>query len=90
MLSCFNAKTGELVYDRQRLGASAFTSSPWGYNDRVFCLSEDGDTVVVQAGAEFKVLGKNSLEEMTLASPAISGKSLFIRTQTRLYRIEEH
>lgn len=89
MLSCFNAKTGELVYDRERLGASAFTASPWGYNDRIFCLSEDGDTVVVQAGAEFKVLGKNALEEMTLASPAISGKSLFIRTQTRLYRIEQ-
>jgi hypothetical protein len=41
----------------------------------------------LQAGREFKVLGRNSLGEMTLASPAVANGSVFIRTATRLYRI---
>jgi outer membrane protein assembly factor BamB len=50
-------------------------------------LSEDGDTFVVQAGPEFKVLAKNPLNEMVLATPAIARGSLFVRTQSHLYRI---
>ena len=43
------------------MDATGFTASPWAYNGKVFALSEDGDTYVMQAGPEFKVLGKNSL-----------------------------
>jgi len=50
-------------------------------------LSEDGDTFVIQAGPEFKLLGKNSLNEMSLATPAVARGSLFLRTQSALYRI---
>ena len=50
-------------------------------------LSEDGDTYVVQAGPEFKVLGKNSLDEMSLATPAVVRGSVILRTQSKLYRI---
>ena len=39
------------------------------------------------AGAQFKVLGKNSLNEMTLATPAVAGGSLIVRTASKLYRI---
>ncbi len=67
--------------------AGAFTASPWAYNGKIFVLSEDGDTFVIQAGPEFKVLGKNSLDEMSLASPAVVRGSVFVRTQTKLYRI---
>jgi outer membrane protein assembly factor BamB len=88
-LACFEAKTGKPVYGPQRLGASAFTASPWAYGGKVFCLSEDGDTVVVQAGPTFKVLGKNRLDEMCLATPAIAGGSLFVRTQSALYCLRE-
>ena len=52
-------------------------------------MSEDGDTYVIQAGPEFKVLGKNSLNEMTLATPAVARGSLFIRTASKLYRFTE-
>ena len=68
---------------------AAFTASPWAYNGKVFALSEDGDTFVIQAGPEYKVLGKNSLDEMTLATPAIARGSLIIRTASRLYRIRQ-
>jgi outer membrane protein assembly factor BamB len=90
MLSCFEAKTGKQLYDRQRLGsgATAFTASPWAYNGKIFCLSEDGDTIVIQAGPEFKVLGRNKLDEMCLATPAIAHGSLIVRTQNQLYRLE--
>jgi hypothetical protein len=53
----------------------------------VFALSEDGDTYVIQAGPDFKVLGKNSLNEMALATPAVAGGSLIVRTASKLYRI---
>ena len=84
-----DAKTGKEIYPRQRITgeASGFTSSPWAYNNRVFAMSEEGDTYVIQAGNEFKVLGKNSLNEMTLASPAIARGSLFVRTASKLYRL---
>lgn len=87
--ACHDARTGKEIYGRQRIAvdASGFTSSPWAYNGKVFVMSEDGDTYVIEAGAQFKVLGKNSLGEMTLATPAISRGSLVIRTASRLYRI---
>jgi outer membrane protein assembly factor BamB len=88
-LSCYEAKTGKPVYEKKDLGAPAFTASPWAYDGKIFCLSEDGDTVVVQAGPEFKVLGKNSLDEMCLATPALANGSLYLRTQTKLYRLQK-
>ena len=67
-----------------------FTSSPWAYNGKIFALSEDGDTFVFRAGAQYELLGKNSLDEMCLATPAIARGSLVIRTASRLYRIAEN
>ena len=87
-LMCNDAKTGEPIYGRQRIAAGAnFSASPWAYNRKVFLLSEEGDTWVIQAGREFKILGKNPLGEMAMATPAVSGSALYIRTQTKLYRI---
>ncbi len=87
--TCHDARTGKEIYGRQRIdpAASAFTASPWAYNGKIFVLSEDGDTFVIQAGPEFKVLGKNSLDEMCMATPAIVGGNLILRTASRLYRI---
>jgi outer membrane protein assembly factor BamB len=88
-LTCNDPKTGREIYPRQRVAtdASGFTASPWAYNGKLFALSEDGDTYVIQAGPEFKVLGKNSLSEMSLATPAVANGSLILRTATKLYRI---
>jgi len=89
--SCYDARTGNEVYSRQRIaaGATAFTSSPWANKGKIFCLSEDGDTFVIQAGPEFKVLGCNKLDEMCMATPAALRGSLIIRTISKLYRIQE-
>jgi len=87
-----DARTGKEIYGRQRItgDASGFTASPWAYNGKIFAMSEEGDTYVIQAGPEFKVLGKNSLNEMTLATPAIAHGSLIVRTASRLYRITKN
>ena len=90
IMMAYNARTGEELYQRKRITAGTlFTASPWAYNGKIFVLSEDGDTFVVQAGAEFSVLGRNSLDEMTLSTPAVARDSLIIRTATKLYRISD-
>jgi outer membrane protein assembly factor BamB len=89
IVTCHDARTGREVYGKQRIDpeAGAFTASPWAYNGKLFALSEDGDTFVMQAGEQFKVIGKNPLDEMCMATPAIARGSLVIRTATKLYRI---
>jgi outer membrane protein assembly factor BamB len=87
--TCHDARTGKEIYGRQRIAvdASGFTASPWAYNGWIFAMSEDGDTYVIQPGPQFKVVAKNSLGEMTLATPAVSRGSLIIRTASKLYRL---
>ena len=89
IFTCHDARTGREVYGKQRIDpeASAFTASPWAANGKIFALSEDGDTFVIQTGPEFKVLANNSLDEMCMATPAVARGSLIIRTATKLYRI---
>ena len=79
-MTSHDAQTGKEIYGKVRIDptAGAFTASPWAYNGRIFALSEDGVTFVIQAGTEYRLLGKNSLDEMTLATPAIARGSLFI------------
>lgn len=86
-----DAQTGREVYGKVRVEVGAvFTSSPWAYNGKIFALSEEGDTFVFRAGPKYELLGKNSLDEMCLATPAIARGSLVIRTASRLYRITKN
>lgn len=91
LLSCYNATSGELLYDRERLPRGfAFTASPWAAGDNLFCLNEDGACYVVRAGARFELRHINRLAEddMCMATPAMAGDRLLIRTATRLYCIQ--
>ncbi len=89
-VSCYDGRTGEVIYDKQQLArdARAFTASPWANDGKLFFLSEDGDAFVVQAGSEFELLGRNALDEMCMVTPAALRGNLIIRTLTKLYRIE--
>jgi outer membrane protein assembly factor BamB len=88
-LTAHDARTGREVYGRQRIDpvSAGFTASPWAANGRIYLLNEDGDTYVVRAGPTFEVLAKNSLGEMAMATPAIAGSSLIVRTASALYRV---
>ena len=91
ILAVLDAKSGERLY-RARVGGGGhtFSASPFAYDGKVFFLSEDGDTFVAREGSDaYEELGNNSLGEMSFASPAIAGDNLFVRTQTKLYRITD-
>ena len=90
MMTCHDAKTGELIFDRTRFPQRAsFTASPWAYNGKVFCLDEDGNTYVIPVGREFEVERVNALEELCVATPAIAQGQLLIRTATAVYCISK-
>ncbi len=89
-ITCHDAKTGQQVYGKQRFSpGGSFTSSPFAYNGNLFCLSEDGLTYVVKAGPQYEVTARNSLDELCIASPAIVGDKLLIRTASQLYCLTE-
>ena len=88
ILTVFDAATGKEIY-KARAGGSGntFSASPWASDGKVYLLSEDGHTFVIEAGDKYVELARNSLDEMSLATPALAPNALFMRTQTRLYRI---
>jgi len=90
MMTCYDALSGKRVYGKKRFAPSAsFTASPFAYNGKLFFLSEDGDTYVVEPGRKHRVIGKNSLGELCLSTPAISRGNLLIRTVSKLYCISK-
>lgn len=84
--SCLEAKTGALVW-QSRIGGT-FSSSPLSAQGRVYLFDEDGKTTVIEAGRQFKVLAENQLDNGFMATPAVIGDALILRTSSDLYRIE--
>jgi len=88
ILTVFDAKTGKEIYKARAGGAgNTFSASPWAADGKIYLLSEDGHTFVLEAGDKYVELAKNSVDEMSFASPALAANTIFLRTQTRLYRI---
>lgn len=81
--ACLDARTGEVLW-QERLGGTHYASPIYGAG-RIYFLSEEGDSTVVAAGPEFKILARNSLGEQCRASYAAAGGQLFIRTNQGLY-----
>lgn len=88
VLQVFEARSGRELY-KARVGGvgNTFSASPWTHGGRIFFLSEEGDTFVINPGDRYDEVAKNSLGELAFASPAVTRDGLFIRTQTKLYRI---
>jgi hypothetical protein len=89
ILSRFDAKTGALGYRARIENGVAFTASPWGYDGKVFCLNEEGKTFVIGTGENYELLRVNDLEEFALATPALVGDRLLLRTESLLYSIRQ-
>jgi outer membrane protein assembly factor BamB len=85
--TCLHARTGAIHW-RERLGGN-FSASPVYADGRIYFLNEDGGTTVVAPGEQFQKLATNLLDGRTLASIAVSGGALFIRTDKNLYRLEK-
>ncbi|MHB8902030.1 MAG: outer membrane protein assembly factor BamB family protein, partial [Thermoguttaceae bacterium] len=84
--ACLAAKTGDEMW-RKRLGGN-FSASPIHAEGRVYFCDETGKTTVLAAAPEYEVLAVNSLDDGFMASPAVAGNSLILRTKSALYRIE--
>jgi outer membrane protein assembly factor BamB len=84
------ADTGKELY-KARVGGvgHTFSASPIATADRIYFADEDGVTIVLAPGDEYREIAQNDLDEMTLASPAVAGNALFIRTAHKLYRIQQ-
>lgn len=88
-IKCFHAQTGELLYSEKLPDVRFFWASPWACNGKIFCLDDHGTTHVVQAGSEFRILGKNMLNEDNYASCAFTENSVILRGVESLYCISE-
>jgi outer membrane protein assembly factor BamB len=87
IVSCLESKNGELVW-QQRVGGR-FWASPLFADGRLYFFDEDGLGHVITAGRTARKLATNQLNDGCRASPAVAGNSLFVRTLTHLYRIEQ-
>jgi outer membrane protein assembly factor BamB len=87
VVSCLDAKSGESIW-QDRL-AGQFSASPVLADGRLYFASQDAATYVLQPGRTFKVLSVNRLDDGCMASPAVARRSLFLRTKTHLYCIEQ-
>ncbi len=85
--SCVDVKTGEQL-GQFRLGGG-FSGSPVYADGRIYFAGEEGATYVVEPTPELKILAVNKLDQGCMASPAVVGKALYLRTRTHLYRLEQ-
>ena len=87
-MTCYDAKTGERVY-RARIGGGggSFTASPVAGDGKVYFTSEEGEVYVIKAGPEHELLATNALDEVTMATPALSEGTLYFRTRTHLLAV---
>jgi outer membrane protein assembly factor BamB len=85
--TCVDAKTGETVWS-QRIGGN-FSAAPLYADGRIYACNEEGKVSVLAPGREFKVLAESQLDAGFMASPAVAGKALFLRTKAALYRVED-
>jgi outer membrane protein assembly factor BamB len=86
--SCLEAKTGAVIWRERLPGTGNHSASPIHADGRIYFFNENGHSVVIAAGREFKVLAENKLDGGFMASPAAAGKALYLRSKTHLYRIE--
>lgn len=85
--TCLEATSGTVIW-QQRLGGT-YSASPVFAGGRIYFLAEQGVTTVIAPGKEFRRLATNPLDGGLLASMAVSGGALFLRTDSHLYRILE-
>jgi outer membrane protein assembly factor BamB len=84
--SCLDAKTGEIRW-QERLNGT-FSASPVFAGGRIYFLSEDGVATAIAPGTTFRRLAVNAIDGATLASMAVADGSMFVRSNTHLYRIK--
>lgn len=88
VIRCFNAKTGEKMYEQRLETGAAIISSLVAADDKIFCASENGTVYVLAAGPEYNVLARNKMGQPCFATPAISQGVLYFRTTESLIAVK--
>lgn len=88
VLSCYEAKTGKLVYQQRLGGKSGYTASLVAADGRLYCTDEDGLVRVVKTGPTFQLLAVNKLGEECLSHPAISNGKIVFRCRDHVTAFE--
>ena len=86
ILTCLDAKTGESNWSDRMPGH--YSASPIFADGKLYFFSEMGHCYVIAPGGDYNLISKNKLDSGFMASPAISGKAIYARSKTHLYRIE--
>ena len=90
LASCLDAATGRYFYQEERLGALGdYYASPIGADRKILAISHSGVAVVVKLGDTLEVLARNTLGDEVVSTPALSGDTLYIRTQKALFAFRE-
>lgn len=83
-LDCYDAETGDEIYQEKMGRAKSFTASPVISDGRIYVVSDEGEVYVIKAGRDFEILTNNELNETCMVTPAITDGIIFFRTQSRL------
>ena len=87
IVNAYNAQTGERAF-RGRVGmGGAFSASPVAADGRLYAASEDGEIYVVTAGPGLTQIARNDMNEVIMATPAISDGMIVVRTLGHVYGI---
>jgi outer membrane protein assembly factor BamB len=88
IFDCYALTDGREIY-RSRIPdvGSGFSASPVASDGNIYLSGEDGDVIVVKAGPQFEILARNRFGEPLMATPAVAGGMLIVRTQHHLWGI---
>jgi outer membrane protein assembly factor BamB len=87
IMTCLAAKTGKLAWQERLPGRGNYYASLVAGDGRIYAVSEDGEVTVVAAKPDFQVLATNAMGERTMATPSVSDRRIFIRTDESLFAI---
>jgi outer membrane protein assembly factor BamB len=87
---CLDARTGVGIW-QHRIGGRGHSASPLFADGAIYFFGEDGSAVALEPGRKYQELGRGRLDEGgVMATPAIAGESIFLRTESHLYRLQKH
>jgi outer membrane protein assembly factor BamB len=87
-LRCFEARNGRLIY-KQSIGSRGYSASAVASNGMIYFTSEEGEVVVIKPGSEFQIIARNKMNDVCMATPAISDNIIYFRTQHYLVAVGE-
>ena len=88
-IACLDAKTGNVIFHGRLDAFGQYVASPVAADGKIYLCSEPGTVTVIKAGDKLEVLSSVSLGQRILATPAIAGDVLYVRTETQLYAFKD-